>query len=340
MFTRFTERPVVQEFVGHEAITAPSQTKVIGFERQLDSERLDGVQRLTFGVAEPDNEPHSVVIAPVAWSDYSDRPFQKRRLGTMAKFSGARVIGLDMPGMGKVDGVAIDQLSEKQVEQLRNGHMTDLSEGYWAAMAQRELLFDANDKQLPVVLWGNSLSTLTVAEMAVAAPDTVKIQDLMLSESLGLDEVNPYKLGLRFLMKGGKDLSKYKAMNDGMPEYQESGLGGLVKQFAAQPQAHWLSMIALSRGKQYGSIIDAVKDRRLDCDQEHGTRIHNITAEHGLASDRSISRLSDKLNSLGFGYNTLQNRQVLTGEYHGYQDSLPALLAAMSRLAVIEAAQH
>lgn len=340
MSIRFTQRAVVQEYVGHEAITVPAQTDVIAYERQLDSDRLDGIQQLTFGVAEPENEPHSVLVAPVAWSDYSDRPFQKLRLGTMAKFSGARVIGLDMPGMGSVDDIAADPLSEKQVEQLRNGRMTDLAEGYWTALTDQSLLLDDNDKQLPVALWGNSLSTLTVAEMAGAAPEKVKIQDLMLSESMGLDEVNPYKLGLKFLMQGGKDLSKYKAMNNGMPEHQESGLSGLIKQFAAQRQAHWLTVVALSRGKQYGLLNDAIKGRRLDRDQEHGTRIHNITAEHGLTQIQSAARLSDTLNAFGFGYSTLQSRQVLAGEYHGYQDSLPALLAVMSRLAVVEAARH
>ncbi len=326
---RHIHTPEVQELIGHESITNPAIVNTVEHLAAVDSEQLGGIQLHAMAVAEPKTQPEAVIIHPVAWSDYNQRPFQALRLGTIADFTGARTIGLDVPGMGNVESESTHSLSEKQAEDFNNGRMQNLAETYWEAMQKEGLLTDAQGQPLPVTLWGHSLSALTVSELLAAAPEGVTIQEVVLSEPMALRKLSVARLAAAFLLKGGKDLNKYHKMNTGMPEHTDAGLVGLAKQVVKQPASHLLVAKVLTHGKQLDILHEARKLGRLD----NGIRVRVVTAEDGLSPVQETAQLVETLSSFGLNDEQLQV-ETLNGEAHGYQDSLPALLSQLSKLAI------
>lgn len=252
MKTRYIDQEQVSRLADHPAIAEPSPLRTV--RSKVANPFEDGAsQTIRFGVAEPDGVPSGVLLAPAAWSDHSTRPFQKLRLGAMAKYSGLRVIEADFPGMGNLDLPLEDnELTPTQIAEAKEGRLTDLSDQYWRAMLQEGLLTAGECADLlPVALWGNSLSTLTVTELAASSPEDVKITDLYLSEVMGLQKIAVARLAGRMIFKGGKDLgSVYQARNTGLPDHTNAGFFGLAQQLWLQKKGHTYPVNALSGGKQ------------------------------------------------------------------------------------------
>jgi len=333
---RYTQTPYVKRFIKHESITDPAGVEHLYIPVETDSETLEGFSVVHASVAEVPN-PEAVVIMPVSWSDHGERPFQERRIGTMADFSNARVICLDFPGMGDADGGRKNEFTEKDYEDLKNGRLTSVTKRYWKALETENLLNDDNGNPLPLVFWGNSLSTLTIAEMLANLPDGLDVSDVYFSEIMALEKKSRILLAADFMTKGAVDLQYYQDMNIGAPEIPDSGIKGLVKQVVLQPRAHLKALTVLTKGKHIEIIKEVLDSGKLSNDKEHGTRFHSINAEHGLSNLQRVADFSDELAVYGFTRGHLLRRIQLAGEYHGFQDSYPALLAQMTDLAILEA---
>lgn len=336
MSTRFIESTAVTQYIQHDSIVNRGDVVARDFVLQVDSDALAGEQTIHLHSAEVE-DPRGVIIAPVSWSDYGKRGFQQNRLGTMARFANATVIGLDFPGMGDLKGGRRDELTEKQLEELEGGRMQDLAAKYWQALDESSLLNDANGIALPIALWGHSLSTLTTAELAAALPDGRVLSDMYNSEVMALSETTVGHLMRIFPTKGAKDLtSVYQKMNVGAPEVESSGGNtAFVRQIFTQRQSHLGSAKALAAGRHTEIIEEAYKSGRLNNDPEHGTLYTLVQAEHGLAKFGDYQKFERKLVSANRRAVGLVNPRTLLGEFHGYQDSLPALICEMSRLALL-----
>ncbi len=329
---RYIDSVPVLRHVHSEAIKSPQLVEHYNIAVDTDSELLSGEQVIHVGVADVES-PKGIIFVPSSWSDYSSRPFQELRLGVMAKYSGMRVIGLDYPGMGDFEGGRGDELSENQLQEARNGRMQSLVGNYWAALDQAELLTDESQNKLPFAFWGNSLSSLTASEMLASAPEGHSITDVHLSEIMALEKMLTARLAARFAIKGSKDLDVYLAMNSSLPEYESSGLDGLKKQVLAQKQSHWAAVATLAKGRQTDVIKEAFMSGRLDLDKEHGTTLHVVSAEFGLTKAGKVDQFLNYLTS-----NRIFTRQDrLTGEGHGYQDSLPAVIDQLGYLTLLPA---
>lgn len=74
----------------------------------------------------------------------------------------------------------------------------------------------------------------------------------------------------------------------------------------------------------------------IDLDLEHGTTVHLVSAEHGLSPTREMTEYGDDLIKK-FGRSRsdrLFRRQVLPGEYHGYQDYIAAVLHQLGGITI------
>lgn len=329
--TRYINSAEVLQFTGHDAIVDPAPVVHIDAPVTTDSVQLEGLQTIHMGVADTD-KPQGVVIAPVSWSDYSKRPFQQLRLGAMARFGNVRVIGLDFPGMGDVEGGRGNELTERQLEEAQKGRLQDLASNYWSALDSEKLLDDANGNPLPMALWGHSLSTLTVAELAASLPDGREIDDLYVSEAMALGRTTVRHLARVFLTKAGKDLGRYQAMNEGALDYEDAGITGLVRQVVRQSAAHYVSIQALSGGMHSKIIEQAYVSGKLGEGAESATHAM-VRAERGIGLVEAFDQLSKNLKDI----KPTNQARVLKGEYHGYQDSMPAVLAEMTHLTIVQA---
>lgn len=336
MSTRYIETSAVQELIGHESIVSPAEVEHYDIGVPTDSDLQSGEQLIHFTVADVDN-PAGVIIFPVSHSDYGQRPFHSLRLGTIARFANARVIGLDWPGMGNVEGGRGNELTEKQIEQLKAGRVTDLVERYWHVLGAQGELSDDEERKLPIALAGNSLSTLTVSEMATQAPEGHLITDLMLSESMAISPVSALAKGLNFARNASKHFSDYGKLNEGMPDYEDAGFQSWLSQvLVKQRQSHRLAVVALARGCQLDLVKSAITTDKISRDPEHGTLVHNVVATDGLVSERDYLILNDLLIRMGMSFHGLRRSQKLAGEGHGYQDGLPALLDQINQLRFME----
>lgn len=327
---RFTQTPEIQELIGHEAITDPAPMTHHHVPLEVDSERVDdGHQIIHLGVTDVDN-PQALIIMPTAWSDYALRPFQSLRAGSVSAFANARVATLDFPGMGDWPGGRGNELTEKQIEELNAGRAHLVAQQYWQAIEKLGLPYDAEGQRLPVAIFGNSLGTLTGAELAATAPDDTVIQDLYLNESMGLRQMSGLLLGMKFGLFGGKFLKEYHAMNTGATTQGHRSMVDVGLQALTQRQSHRLSVRALAQGQQSAIVTEAYQSGRLRPGSD-GTLVHHVTAEKGLVRPREADRFSAELNTLG----AQPNRLVLPGEGHGNLDALPVVLHQVGGLAIV-----
>lgn len=323
---RFTQTPEVQANIGHDVIinADPNRVRQETYYAEVDSDILEGEQPIHIGVAEPlSGDPRSVILVPVPWSDYSKRPFQAGRLDIIAQATDSRVVGIDFPGMGDSENGRGNELSEKNLEEARQGRMHQLGQTYWDVLKnQAGVLINDTDEQLPIILDLNSLSTLTGAELMLTAEG--KISHAIFSESMALRQRTVPGLGLDFMTKGGKDLGRYLAMNGGLDVETGTGLSGLAKQVIRQRQSHLAAIQALAGGKQLEIIADAMKNK------ENGaitpdTVFHIIRAEEGLVREDDHQKFIQMMQQFGAQVRV----EELAGEGHGYQDSMPALLQVL-----------
>jgi len=336
MSMRYIETPAVQELIGHPAITSPAE--VVHYDHWVvtDSDLMSGSQAIHVSVADVEN-PSGVIIYPVAHSDYGKRPFQALRLGVVASYAKARVIGLDWPGMGDVEGGRRNELTERQIEQLKDGRVTDLAENYWKVLGDQGELLDDEGNKLPIAFVGNSLSTLTVSEMVCSVPEGHVVTDLMLSESMAISPVHALSKGVNFMKNGPKHFNDYSRLNIGLPDYKKSGLSSYLSQLIIkQPQSHRLAVVALAQGRQLELVESAIVGGMISRDPEHGTLVYNVIAADGLVSESDYLLLNNRLIEFGLSTNGLRRSQRLAGEGHGYQDGLPALLDQIRRLRFME----
>lgn len=335
---RYIEQEAVQQYRGHEAILDPLPVAAHNYTVPIDSDSKNGEQEIHIGIAEPEN-PAGVLIELVSWSDSHMRPFHQSRLGTKAKFGNVRVVNLDLPGMGDVASGRKNELTEKQLEEAHNGRFTNLAQQYWKVIAASGALLDKSGAKLPVGIWSHSLSTLTAAELIAQAPEDLDITDLYMSEVMGLRNQHPARLIMNFLALGGRHLKDYLAMNSGMPQHDSGGLLQLGRQAVIQQrQSHYASVVALARGRHADIIAEACVNGRLSMEAGSETRISVIDAQHGLVAQPEHTAFSDQLLRFVGGRRStnLLGRATLQGEYHGYQDSLPAVLDQMTKLALLQ----
>ncbi len=350
MSTRYVERPEVERLANHEAIHHPLDVShlefpFIGIGQDKTEIDFGEPQVIRVGVAEPD-KPAGVLLVPVAWSDYSRRPFQEIRLGAIARYTNLRVIGIDYPGMGNVDRPEGNGLTKTQVKEARKGRMTNLTERYWDAITNAGLLnvrdrsADSNHANLwlPVAISGNSLGSFTATELAATAPEGVEITDIHWSELMALKKVPIGVLAARTTIKGAPDLDVYMAANYCAPDFVDRDFDGLKAQIIAQKKSHWYSARTLSRGKQLMATEEALEREIISIDKEHGTTVHIVSAEKGLSPKSELIAFSDYMHSaLGGSRSTGKvRRSVLPGEYHGYQDNLAAVLHQLSQLSIVQ----
>ncbi len=154
---------------------------------------------------------------------------------------------------------------------------------------------------------------------------------------MGLQKIAVARLAGRMLFKGGKDLaSVYQARNIGLPDHNSSGLLELIQQAWSQKKGHIYPVNALSGGMQQQATLEALDRGGIDLDLEHGTTVHLVNAEHGLSPKRELIDYSDDL-FIKFGRsrsNRRFRRQVLRGEYHGYQDYIAAVLHQLGGITI------
>lgn len=336
---KYVESPAVRCYVGHESIVSPTSVNLIDIPVEVDSETLSGEQTIHIGVAEGSPEPKGVLLVPVSWSDSCSRDFHANRLGTLAKFTGLRVIGIDYPGMGDIDGGRNLELTEKQIEDAKNGRMQNLSETYWKALQSQNLLNGSSDETLSIAFWGHSLASFTVAEMAATTPDGHEITDIHFSEIMALKKEFPLSFALRFANKGMYDLGLYLDMNAGMPEYSSSGTLGLLKQVATQPQSHLRSFQTLTKGRHQEVVKSAYENGRISTSHDSGTKLTIVSADKGLVATKALSGfikyIRRPFNDKTFNPNIEVRTLFDTG--HGYQDALPAVLREATSLTIVEA---
>jgi len=334
--TRYTQTDEVQKLIGHEAIVSPAAVRHLDITVETDSEILDGESTMHVSVADVPNS-EGVIIMPASWSDYGERAFQKIRVGTMARFSNMRVVGVDFPGMGNHESGRVNEFTEKDYEDLKEGRLTGIAIRSWAALDSAGLLKDDAGSDLPVALWGNSLSTLTVAEMLASLPDGITVSDAYFSEMMALKKQSRLLMAAKFMTKGAKDLDDYyPSLNVGSPEIESAGLKGLIQQVRTQKSAHLKALTVLTKGKQIEVVTEALESGKISTDPEHGTRFHSVNAQNGLTDPMAVAHFSDEIAKFGIKWSGLLRRQELAGEYHGYQDALPALLAQMAYLAIYD----
>jgi pimeloyl-ACP methyl ester carboxylesterase len=333
MSLRYIETAMVRQYIGHDAIAHPAPAVHLDLEREVDSDLLQGKQILHMSVADQ-LDPEALVIVPVSWSSYGKRPFQAARMGSMATFSNSRVVTLDFPGMGDAEHGRGAELTEKQREELHRGRLIDLVKGYWQVLVRHQLDKRSDGSPLPVALWGNSLGTLTATEMAVSAPESIKLQDVLLSEPMALHKMNEGTLAAQFLLYGSRHIGDYYPLNKGFP-VDHTSLGSLFTQLHRQPGVHLGVVTALARGQQWPIFEAACKSGRIDSDPEHGTRFHIVSAGQGLTKREENDALAFNLRYYTAARRLIR-RQTLVGEGHGYQDALPCVLAQMDYLAVVE----
>jgi len=338
MSERYIQSEAVRLYIGHEAITDPLPVIHCLESVTVDSERLGGGQRIETSFASP-VAPKGVIIYPTAWSDYGSRPFQEVRIGALARFTGARVIHLDWPGMGASAEVYKTSLSEKQEEELVRGRATNLAEVYWKVAESHDLLTDDNRAPLPLGFMMHSMANLVGTEMAATAP--YRVADYHSSEALGLTRRAPALLGLSFALKANRHFNDYAPMNEGL-DLPDSGIGPMLKRaLTSQRFSHWLPVKAMARGSQLDVFEEAIQSGRFSFDSDHGTRFHAVTAEDGLVSrTAALLQLQSMRNGVTSGNGDYPNArgERLIGEGHGYQDSLPAFLDQASRLAIYDGA--
>lgn len=330
---RYTQTPEIQANIEHDVIVNadPDRVRQETYYANVDSDKLAGEQPIHIGVAEPlSGKSKSVMLMPVAWSDYSKRSFQAGRLDVMAQLSDSRLVGIDFPGMGDTENGRGDELSEKNLEEAKQGRMHELAMTYWDVLAnQSGVLVDEDGERPPVVLWLNSLSTLTGAELINTAPEGVKISDAYFSESMALRERSTTSLGLDFMTKGGKYLSEYLAMNKGFDVAAGTGLSGLAKQVKRQRRSHQAAMQALAGGKQIEILAEALKDDGRGVITPD-TTIHIVRASKGLVSEKDHQRFVEEMKRHGAQVRV----QEIAGEAHGIQDSMPALVGLLQDLSI------
>lgn len=327
MKPRYIESKVVQQYRDHDAIAEPATIRHLDVAVATDSDQYNGEQTIHVSVAEVDNADRALIV-PVSWSDWGKRPFQEIRLSVMAKYLDIRVIGLDFPGMGDLPGGRRDELTEKQLEEAEKGRLRDLTSNYWQAIQQEQLLSSSSGDKMPVGLWGSSLSTLTVAEMAVSAPEDFQISDIYTSEIMGFERVKKLGFAVRFMTRGAKDLDIYQAMNTAAPEHDSGTMSGLVMQALIQRQGHRAALTALAKGQHKTIVRESFDSGRIDSN----TALHIVSAENGLSSPSLVDSFVKTLNSNRPNNPIFEER--LIGEFHGYQDSLPAVLDQVSALAL------
>lgn len=327
---RHLRSPEVQQNIYHEAIITPAEVT----HRDVDVTSSTGEsQTLHFSVAEVPN-PHAAIIVPSQWSSFGERGGkviedltyvgEEQRIGTMAASSGARVIFLDFPGMGKADERG-DELTSTQIMELGKGRMSDLAANYWQAIQNQELLTDADGNQLPVALWGHSLGSLTAAELAATTPEEIDIADAYFSEPMALRKKLAMMVAVNFMTAGARDDEIYNRMNAGAPApTNEWDIGPLIRQIAVQRQSHLLSLRAMAQGQHSAILKEGIQNGRITPD----TQIHLVAGEHGLADLGAMHELGNRLKSRG------ARTQVLKGESHGYEIALPSGLARMADLAI------
>ena len=182
---RFLHSPKVMDNIDSPEVRAanPDIVDVATRPVDIDSDRLGGVLHVRVGVAKPQFEaPRSTIIMPVAWSDSPEHRFQQQRSQLMADVTGGQVLTIGFPGMGGEYNDPHNQLSEKDLEEIRHGRLSTYARGVWQALEQNndELLSDGSGNRLPVGLWLNSLGTLVGSELLATAPEGMAVSDVYL----------------------------------------------------------------------------------------------------------------------------------------------------------------
>lgn len=332
---RYIESAHVKDYIGHEAITDPAPVVHMDIPVDVDDERSGGSIDVHISVADVEN-PIGIGIMGASWSDYGKRPFQTWRLGSIARFSGMRMLGVDFPGMGDSIHGRSNEFTTNDVQEMKEGRFRSMAVRTWDALKDTVLLQHA-DHNLPLALLGHSLSTLFMAEMADTLPEGHVIQDFHSSETMALIVRSKPTLVSSFIYPGGLYLGKYAKMNGTRPATvtDDEPRHGMGRQVFEQPEAHLRAFSALGKG-MHGEIIEsAVRSGRLSTDKEHGTRHHLVAAERGIAPTPAMKEFEQKLLKQGYPSSQLFYR-MLSGEFHGWQDSFPALLADLSSLAILE----
>jgi len=312
----------------------PDRVDVTTTPIDIDSDRLGGVLHVRVGVAKPQFEaPQSTIIMPVAWSDSPEHRFQQERSQLMADVTGGQVLTIGFPGMGGEYNDPHNQLSEKDLEEIRRGRLSTYAKGVWQALEQNndELLLDGSGNRLPVGLWLNSLGTLVGSELLATAPEGTTVSDVYFSESMALRRMKTALLIGLFVSKSSHRFNEYKATNIGAKVKKAEV--PLVRQAASQIESHYQSVKALAGGQQIPVLQEAIASENSVITDD--TLFHVVRAGEGLERPTDNERLIRFLNlslSNRFGMKPNIRVQELAGEGHGYQDSLPVVQALVDDL--------
>lgn len=333
---RFLHSSAVQRNINSPEIEGANHGHVTETARYvpIDSERLQGQQQIRIGVADPlDGPPKSVTLMPVSWSDSPGHRFQQQRSQLMADVLGSRVVTVGLPGMGGDFLDPHNRLSEKDVEHTKRGRMDTVAAASWQALEQDGDAWRTGEhgEQLPMNAWLNSLSTLSGSEMLAAAPEGVRFADVYFHESMALREMHVARLMAQYVLSSSRHILEYNKTNTGARV--GSAEVPLVRQALGQTEAHFRTVEALAGGQQLSILGDVIAQDNPVVDAN--TRWHVVRAGEGLVRPEDHEKMLRFLNVAvrnRFGVTDPNIRsEVLHGEGHGIQDSLPALQAMLEQ---------
>jgi len=267
------------------------------------SDRVGFKQRLGVRISEQ-SEAVATIIRPMPITDEVGRAQLADDQGVYRAVSGARIIGVDFPGMGRDTG----PITQTQRQALKGGSFAEVAEAQWDALGEALAGRGQTYKDLGrVVLWGSSLGGAQIAGLYAAKPEEVEITDLVF-------QITPWKTALNGLIRGFAEASKdrdYYYELDGENYHEREGDSEWIRRIATRQKigAAVLSAWAMSRGR----IFDDLSKRKLN-----GLKVHLMNAEHDIISptednQAAVEELWSRNASVGY--------ELMNGEYHAIQQS-------------------
>jgi len=299
----------------YEDIALPSFEDIVNVNTSRGVTIQNGFyEGVTHGVRETLQEGSKTwVIRPMPQTDEVGRIQVRDDQGAYRGVSGANILGLDFPGMGKESDPANDSLEKSLIE----GSLTELGSLYWEVFAQslqdRDQSFDDVDR---VVLWGDSLGGVQVAGMLARIPDGIDVTDVVFRSTPFDRTKSEMKHGFRKAAAGRKYYWNLDALNtDETYADRESDvawawrIGHSLKRIKANKLA--LDVLVNSDITETLSVPAGEKNKN------RSIRIHGYWSEHDLVAPPSDSEaaLTHMENELGF---LAVTGHFMNDEYHSF----------------------
>lgn len=245
------------------------------------------------------------IIRPMPVTDEVGRVQLADDQGVYRALSGARVIGVDFPGMGTDTG----PLTRSQRRDLARGSFKSVADKQWQVIESALKYHNSGLNKLGrVVLWGSSLGGAQIAALHATKPEEVEVSDLVFQMTPWQTKLGALALGFA---EASKDRDYYYELDEENYHGRETDADWLKRIMTARKIG---AMIAATFALAEGKTMDDLTSRSLA-----QTRIHIMNAEHDRISPTADNNAAS--DYLWAETNAHVARVMMEGEYHAIQQS-------------------